>query len=143
MTYSGSGTVEDALVVPTNDVLIPPPAEPGSTSGCEASDFPAEVAGNVALIQRGTCTFAQKAQNAEAAGAVAAIIFNEGQEGIPNDDRTGVVLGTLGELAEEPGAEGGLLRAVRRPLWSSEHLQKRASRTRCLVCSLFFPSRYP
>jgi len=92
MTYSGSGVVEDVAVVPTNDVQIPPPAEPGSTSGCEASDFPAEVSGNVALIQRGTCTFQQKAQNAEAAGAVAAIIFNEGQEG-----RTDVVLGTLGE----------------------------------------------
>ena len=31
----------------------------------------------MALIQRGTCTFAQKAQNAEAAGYDAAIIFNE------------------------------------------------------------------
>lgn len=96
MSYSGSGTVEDTLVVPTDDVQIPPPAQPGSTSGCEASDFPAETAGSVALIQRGTCTFAQKAQNAADAGAVAAIIFNEGQEG-----RTDVVVGTLGE----PGIE--------------------------------------
>jgi Zn-dependent M28 family amino/carboxypeptidase len=91
MEYSGSGDVVDAPVTPTNDVVIAPPAEPGSTSGCEASDFPASTAGSVALIQRGTCTFAQKAQNAQAAGAVAAIIFNEGQEG-----RTDVVAGTLG-----------------------------------------------
>jgi hypothetical protein len=55
--FSGSGTVE-GQVVPTNDVLIPPPAEPGSTSGCEASDFPTAPAGPaVALIQRGTCFF--------------------------------------------------------------------------------------
>ena len=38
-TYSGEGDVTGRLV-PTNDILIPPPAEPGSTSGCEAADFP-------------------------------------------------------------------------------------------------------
>ena len=40
MEYSGSDAVAGALV-PTNDILIPPPAVPGSTSGCEAADFPA------------------------------------------------------------------------------------------------------
>jgi Zn-dependent M28 family amino/carboxypeptidase len=90
--YSGSGDVTSRLV-PTEDVLIPPPAEPGSTSGCEPEDFvPAsETEDEVALIQRGTCTFAQKAANAEGAGYDAVIIFNEGQEG-----RTDVVEGTLG-----------------------------------------------
>jgi Zn-dependent M28 family amino/carboxypeptidase len=90
--YSGSGDVTGRLV-PTKDVLIPPPAEPGSTSGCEPEDFVAASATEpeVALIQRGTCTFAQKAANAEAAGYDAVIIFNEGQEG-----RTDVVEGTLG-----------------------------------------------
>jgi Zn-dependent M28 family amino/carboxypeptidase len=89
--YSGSGDVTGELV-PTNDVVIPPTPEPGSTSGCEASDFtaaPAEPA--VALIQRGTCTFEVKATNAEAAGYDAVIIFNEGQEG-----RTELLTGTLG-----------------------------------------------
>lgn len=38
------------------------------------ADFPAGVAGNIALIQRGTLTFAQKVTNAAAAGAVAAVI---------------------------------------------------------------------
>ena len=63
-------------MVPTNDVVIPSPG--GSTSGCEAADFPAAVAGAVALIQRGTCAFTQKLQNAFAAGAVGVILFNEG-----------------------------------------------------------------
>jgi Zn-dependent M28 family amino/carboxypeptidase len=100
MTYSGSGAVEDALVVPTNDVQIPPGPEPSSSdSGCEPEDFtPAsETEDQVALIQRGTCNFVVKAQNAQAAGYDAAIIFNEGQEDVPDDDRVGVVLGTLGE----------------------------------------------
>jgi len=45
------------------------------------------------LIQRGTCYYRVKAENAEAAGAVAALIFNEGQ---PDLGRDGVVFGTLG-----------------------------------------------
>lgn len=100
MEYSGSGALEDVAVVPTNDIQIPPgPTPDSSNSGCKPGDFvPAsETKDQVALIQRGTCTFAQKAQNAEAAGYDAAIIFNEGQEDVPGDDRVGVVLGTLGE----------------------------------------------
>jgi Zn-dependent M28 family amino/carboxypeptidase len=100
MTYSGSGAVEDAPVIPTNDVEIPPGPEPSSSdSGCEREDFTtaSETEDQVALIQRGTCDFVVKAQNAQAAGYDAAIIFNEGQEDVPDDDRVGVVLGTLGE----------------------------------------------
>ncbi|KAL8420599.1 hypothetical protein RB594_003404 [Gaeumannomyces avenae] len=44
--------------------------------GCNATDFLAAVKGAVALISRGTCTFGIKASNAAAAGAVAAIIYN-------------------------------------------------------------------
>jgi subtilisin family serine protease len=42
------------------------------------SDFPSAVSGNIALIQRGTLTFADKVANAMAAGATAAIIYNNG-----------------------------------------------------------------
>jgi Zn-dependent M28 family amino/carboxypeptidase len=91
--YSGSGDVT-APVQPV-DVVIPPTPAPSSTSGCEASDFASFTAGNIALIQRGTCTFGAKAENAEAAGASAVIIFNEGQPG-----RTDLSPGTLGEDAE-------------------------------------------
>ncbi|HET7270537.1 MAG TPA: M20/M25/M40 family metallo-hydrolase [Rubrobacter sp.] len=100
MEYSGSGDVT-GQVVPTNDIVIPPGAEAGrSNSDCEASDFPATTAGKVALIQRGTCTFGEKVQNAEAAGAVAAIIFNEGQP-----DRVGLINGTLGAPAKIPALD--------------------------------------
>jgi Zn-dependent M28 family amino/carboxypeptidase len=79
--YSGSGNVTGRLV-PTNDIQIPPEPTPSSTSGCEAVDFPAPPAPNsIALIQRGTCDFADKVANARAAGYAAAIIFNEGQPG--------------------------------------------------------------
>jgi Zn-dependent M28 family amino/carboxypeptidase len=49
-----------------------------STSGCEAADFTGFPAGNVALLQRGACTFELKAENAAAAGAVGIVIFNQG-----------------------------------------------------------------
>ena len=95
--YSGSGTVEGPLV-PTNDIVNPPSDAPSSTSGCEPGDFPAAPAGPaVALIQRGTCTFELKAQNAAAAGYEAAIIFNEGQPG-----RDELLTGTLGNPQSIP-----------------------------------------
>ena len=73
---SPSANLTDVPVVPTNDILVPSPG--GSTSGCEAEDYPAAVSGAVALIQRGTCPFVQKLQMAQDAGAVGVIIFNEG-----------------------------------------------------------------
>ena len=91
MSYSGSGDAQAALT-PVDLVLPPTPAPNGSSSGCEASDFPSGTAGTIALMQRGTCPFAVKVENAQAAGAIGAVVFNEGQAG-----RTDVVAGTLGE----------------------------------------------
>jgi Zn-dependent M28 family amino/carboxypeptidase len=88
MEYSGAGNVT-APVTPV-DLVLPPTPTPSSTSGCEMTDFAGFPAGTIALIQRGTCTFREKADNAVAAGASAVIIFNEGQEG-----RTDLISGTL------------------------------------------------
>jgi hypothetical protein len=74
---------------PVGNTLIPPTG--GSTSGCDPSDFTGFVAGRIALIQRGTCTFSQKAQNAQDAGASGVIIFNEGN----TPERTSVFSGSL------------------------------------------------
>jgi Zn-dependent M28 family amino/carboxypeptidase len=90
MEYSGSGDATGDLA--PVDLVLPPGPEPStSNSGCEASDFAGFEAGDIALLQRGTCDFAVKAANAQAAGAAAAIIFNEGQPG-----RTATLAGTLG-----------------------------------------------
>jgi len=62
-----------------------------STSGCEAGDFVGFPAGNIALMQRGTCTFQLKAENAAAAGAVGAIVFNQGN----TEGRKALFVGTL------------------------------------------------
>jgi len=76
--YSPTKEVASAPVVPVNDIVIPSPAADTSNAGCEAEDFPASTSGAVSLIQRGTCAFVQKLANAQAAGAVGVILFNEG-----------------------------------------------------------------
>jgi Zn-dependent M28 family amino/carboxypeptidase len=112
MDYSNTGDVTGTLVA-TNDIVIPPGATAStSNSGCEASDFaPASTTQpQVALIQRGTCDFFVKAENAEAAGYDAAIIFNEGQPGREetlagtlsvDDSSTIPVIGTSFAIGEE------------------------------------------
>ncbi len=69
------------------------PADPAtSTSGCEAGDYASFTPGHIALVQRGTCAFADKANNAVVAGAVGMIIFNQGNA----PDRIGVFASTFG-----------------------------------------------
>lgn len=78
MTYSPSGNVTADLVSVAN-------------IGCDATDYPANVTGNIALISRGSCTFALKATLAKAAGANGAVIYN-------NVD--GSLAGTLGGVGD-------------------------------------------
>lgn len=95
-TASGSGAVTATLQA--IDLMLPPSDTPNSsTSGCEAEDFANFVAGNVALIQRGSCNFSAKVNNAETAGAAAVIVFNEGQTG-----REDVVTSSAGRLRAFP-----------------------------------------
>jgi Zn-dependent M28 family amino/carboxypeptidase len=90
--FSGTGFgVVTGEVIPVDVALAPPRA---STSGCEATDFGGlDFSGpsDIALIQRGTCTFGVKALNAQNAGAEAVIIFNQGN----TPDREGLIVGTL------------------------------------------------
>jgi Zn-dependent M28 family amino/carboxypeptidase len=119
-TGSGYGTVQ-GNVIPVDINLVPPRA---STSGCEAADFaglnfsgPADIA----LIQRGTCTFAIKAVNAQAAGAEAVIIFNQGDTPL----REGLIIGTL-----LPGGEGITIPVVGGSFQNGEALSQPGSTAR-------------
>ncbi len=65
--------------------LVDAPDLPAATSsvadrtifdGCSAAENPAQVAGRLALIDRGQCSFVDKARNAQAAGAIGVLIVN-------------------------------------------------------------------
>jgi Zn-dependent M28 family amino/carboxypeptidase len=88
MDYSGAGDVTANLQAV--DLDMPPTSS--STSGCEPDDFVGFTPGNIALIQRGTCYYSDKALNAQNAGAVGVIIFNEGN----TPGRMPLMYGTLG-----------------------------------------------
>ncbi len=87
--FTGTGYGDVTATVTPVDINLAAGQE--NTSGCEAADFAGFPAGNVALIQRGVCTFQIKADNAQAAGASAVIIFNQGN----TPARSGVLEGTL------------------------------------------------
>jgi Zn-dependent M28 family amino/carboxypeptidase len=81
MRYSGGGNLT-AQVIPVDLT--------SASSGCETSDFAAFPPRAVALMRRGGCTFSQKAGNAAANGAAAALIANDGSPG-----RTAPISATL------------------------------------------------
>jgi Zn-dependent M28 family amino/carboxypeptidase len=100
-TGSGSGTVE-GQVIPVDINLT---GDRASTSGCEAADFAGiDWSGDadIALIQRGTCFFGDKAHNAELAGAEAVIIFNQGN----TPDREGLIVADATSLTLPDGSTG-------------------------------------
>lgn len=110
-----SGSPEGTATGPLQpvDLVQPFPADGSSTSGCEPEDFAGFTPGAVALVQRGTCGFAVKALNAQAAGASAVIVTNDGRAGLVGmiGDATGLtipavfVTSPVGEdLASTPGA---------------------------------------
>ena len=92
------GNATNAALQGVGGTVLPPTG--GSTSGCDASNFSGFTPGNVALIQRGTCTFSQKVANAQAAGAAGVIIFNEGN----TPARSGAFAGSLSSIPPIPVA---------------------------------------
>ena len=104
--YTGSGGGDVTGNVIPVDLALDTPVN--STSGCEAADFAAldfSGSADIALIQRGFCPFADKAANAQAAGAEAVIIFNQGDA--PTQDRQGLIVGTLGDFVADIPVVGG------------------------------------
>lgn len=98
MTYSGAGNITGAITT----VHTTGAASAATTSGCETSDFIGFTPGSIALLQRGSCSFAVKAAHAEAAGAGAVVIFNTGVGG-----NTGPMAGTLVAPQRTPSPRTG------------------------------------
>jgi carboxypeptidase Q len=81
-TYTPSGLLVDTPIVAVSNL------------GCNSTDYPAEVSGNIALISRGSCTFGLKSALAGAAGAAGAVVYNN----VP-----GNLAGTLGAASQPQG----------------------------------------
>ncbi|MGH3241997.1 MAG: M28 family peptidase [Spirillospora sp.] len=115
LAYSGSGD----LTAPVIAVDVPSKGE--GTSGCEKNDFKGFDKDAIALVQRGTCTFATKAARARAAGASAVVIYNKpGEKGpvigtVSKPTRIPVVGTThqLGVALAKAAGQGGLKLRVR------------------------------
>ncbi len=103
----------DGEPVPVSALGFSPTTPPGGVSGplalmagegCAPADASAVTPGSVALVRRGTCTFAQKATHAAAAGAAGMIVINA--------EDTPLVDGTLGEAATGVVPSGGVSRSA-------------------------------
>lgn len=117
-----SGNVFESRLVLGNDVpksaapmgLTPPTKDKEpvhgdlvlvANEGCEESDFPDSVAGNIAFIKRGVCPFGTKSDHAGRKGAVAAVVYNyekdavQGTLGTPSPNHV-ATFGLSGEEAE-------------------------------------------
>jgi Zn-dependent M28 family amino/carboxypeptidase len=92
MDASGNGTVPQSPIA-VIDFTAPTTTASASSAGCEDADFPADLTGKIAVIQRGTCDFGLKVQKAQERHASAVLIFNEGTIGDP--DRQGLINGTV------------------------------------------------
>jgi hypothetical protein len=57
-------------------------AGPATTDGCSPLTNPAQVAGRIALVDRGTCLFVEKVANAQAAGAIGVVVANNVATGL-------------------------------------------------------------
>lgn len=96
MTYSPSGQIEGELVV------VPNLGEP--------ADFPPETSGRIALIERGTIPFGEKVANAQAAGAVGVILYNNRQGNFTATPRGAILVPTV-TISDEDGQALRLLAA--------------------------------
>ncbi|HEV3495633.1 MAG TPA: M20/M25/M40 family metallo-hydrolase [Actinomycetes bacterium] len=120
--FSGNGDVAAA----TRPVDLASGAA-ASTSGCEPADFTGFPRGTIAVLERGTCPFRAKAENAQQAGAAAAVIFDRGQPGVVSGTLGGPgisipVVAVAAQVARElTGANAGQQARVRVDVESRSH----------------------
>jgi hypothetical protein len=85
----------------------------GTDLGCEPAANADALEGKIALIQRGTCTFVTKVENAQNAGAIGVIVYNNAVTGLPGMGGTNpnIVIPSLGISRTDGNATIELLTA--------------------------------
>ena len=103
------GAIIDAAGI-TGDVVLADDGTGLPTEACSPLINGAQIAGNIALIDRGSCTFVSKAQNAQDAGAIAVIIVDN--SGASTPPSLGGSSGTIViPVVSVTTADGALLKA--------------------------------
>jgi hypothetical protein len=89
-TIAGSYAVQTAQFGPpvdltgvTGDLAVVRDGSDAPSLGCEPLVNGAEVAGRIAVVDRGTCFFTEKVKNAQNAGALAVLVVNNQPQGLP------------------------------------------------------------
>ena len=90
----GVGAVRVADGAVTSDLMAP--SDPENVFGCAAIED--DMTGYIALISRGGCSFDDKYINAQAAGAVAILVYNDGAAA---DRIAPIIMGGVGDLGVE------------------------------------------
>lgn len=90
--FEGAGPVQLSSIAPVSGTVV----RGAPLDGCTALTNASEVAGNIVLLQRGTCAFLVKYLSAQAAGARAVLMFNNAA-GAP------IVMGGLTSAVTIPG----------------------------------------
>ncbi|MEM9292247.1 MAG: M36 family metallopeptidase [Acidobacteriota bacterium] len=110
------GPAFDTTGITGDIVLVDDGTGASTTDGCEAITNAGAVNGNIALIDRGNCSFVIKVNNAQTAGATAAVIINNQGDAIITLGGTdpavtissGMIFQTVGEaIKAELVVEGG------------------------------------
>jgi carboxypeptidase Q len=85
---------------------------------CDKTDYPIPITGRIALVSRGSCTFAEKSGLAGKMGAVGTIIFNNAAVAIPGmtleqngTTKFGPVIPTVGISGTEGNALADLIKS--------------------------------
>ena len=90
--------------IPSGQLVIGDKNIGSESDACDLTNIPSDVNGKVALIQRGTCNFADKANNLAKAGAIGAIIYNNKKDEAFTPISDGSNIPTIG-IAQEVGQE--------------------------------------
>ncbi|HYE96131.1 MAG TPA: PA domain-containing protein, partial [Rubricoccaceae bacterium] len=87
---------------------VVPVGVPGDSSEYACRPIEEDLAGRIAVIRRGGCTFVTKVRHAQAAGAAAALIFNN----VPPGSLADTLLMEMGGIAPDVTIPSGFVRAA-------------------------------
>ena len=79
-TLRGIGVISARLILADDGVPAVDGDNGTGSDACQKLRNAADVAGQIALIRRGLCTFQEKIANAQAAGAIAAVVYGDTAE---------------------------------------------------------------